>query len=233
MPSTHTTLAHTNIYLEIGTKKIFAGAMDWPGWCRSGKDEATALQALLDNAPRYAQVLKSTRLGFKAPKDISAFKVVERLKGNMTTDFGAPDASPASDTDPVDATELKRFQTILKAAWAALDDAAKSALHKELRKGPRGGGRELNQIIQHAVQSEVSYHVSLGGKLEKAERDDPVGHLHQVRQTILDTLAASARGEVPTQGPRGGLRWTARYFMRRATWHILDHAWEIEDRILA
>jgi len=33
-------------YLEIGKKRTFAGAMDWPGWCRSGRDEASALEAM-------------------------------------------------------------------------------------------------------------------------------------------------------------------------------------------
>jgi hypothetical protein len=26
-------------------------------------------------------------------------------------------------------------------------------------------------------------------------------------------------------------RWPPRYVVRRAAWHVLDHAWEIEDRI--
>jgi hypothetical protein len=46
-------------------------------------------------------------------------------------------------------------------------------------------------------------------------------------------VRASARGEIPAKGPRGGLRWTARYFVRRLSWHILDHAWEIEDRMVS
>ena len=25
-------------------------------------------------------------------------------------------------------------------------------------------------------------------------------------------------------------KWTARYFLRRAAWHVLDHVWEIEDK---
>jgi hypothetical protein len=49
---------------------------------------------------------------------------------------------------------------------------------------------------------------------------------------MLDALEASARGEIPARGPRGGRRWSPRYFVRRATWHILDHVWEIEDRML-
>src|SRR5947207_14467453 len=98
-----------NVYLEIGKKRAFAGAVDWPGWCRSGRDEGSALQALFDNGPRYAQVLSGTQLGFRAPAGVSAFSVVERLEGSSTTDFGAPDAAPSADTSPVDEAELERF----------------------------------------------------------------------------------------------------------------------------
>jgi hypothetical protein len=47
---------------------------------------------------------------------------------------------------------------------------------------------------------------------------------------VIDGLRASARGEIPAKGPRGGMRWTARKFARRLAWHAIDHAWEIEDR---
>ncbi len=40
------------IYLEIGEKRTFAGALDWPGWSRSGKDEVSAMQALIDYGAR-------------------------------------------------------------------------------------------------------------------------------------------------------------------------------------
>jgi len=35
------------VFIEEGKKKTFAGTLDWPGWCRSGKDGESALQALL------------------------------------------------------------------------------------------------------------------------------------------------------------------------------------------
>src|SRR3990172_8504342 len=100
------------VYLEQGSKRVFAGALDWPGWCRSGRDEGTALQALLDYGPRYAGVLRPARLGVQAPADASAFAGVERLEGNPTTDFGAPAVAPSSDARPVDDAELRRFQAL-------------------------------------------------------------------------------------------------------------------------
>jgi hypothetical protein len=220
-----------DVSLEIGQKRTFAGVLDWPGWCRSGRHEAAALQALLEYGPRFAQVMNTTDLGFSAPADLSAFTVVEQLKGNATTDFGAPDAQPSSDALLLSDAELQRLQVLLQSCWAAFDAAVLLAAGKELRKGPRGGGREAHAILQHVIDSDRAYLSSLGWKVNQKETGDAAGRLEQTRQAILVGLAASAHGEIPTVGPRGGLRWTPRYFVRRVAWHVLDHAWEIEDRI--
>jgi hypothetical protein len=222
-----------DVYLEVGQKRIFAGALDWPGWCRSGKDKASALQALLDHGPRYARVLSRSRLGFKAPTKVSQFVVVERLKGNATTDFGAPGIAPAADAAPVDAGEVKRLQKLLKACWRTFDQAVETASGETLRTGPRGGGRQLQGILEHLLGSDAGYLNGVGWKFQQDTAIDPAAQLEQTRQAILDALGASARGEISAQGPRGGKRWSARYFVRRVAWHVLDHAWEIEDRILS
>ncbi len=219
-----------DIYLEIGQKRTFAGALDWPGWCRSGRDEEQALQALLEYGPRYAGVLRAARLGFKAPAQATAFSVVERLKGNTTTDFGAPDIAPAVDVRAVDDAELKRFEKVLRACWQAFDAAVEAAAGKTLRSGPRGGGRDRKGILSHIVGSEAGYLAALGWKAAKDGGHRANGQLEQARQAMLDGLTAAAHGEIAARGPRGGLRWTPRYFVRRVAWHVLDHAWEIEER---
>jgi hypothetical protein len=221
-------VSQTEVYLEIGQTRTFAVALDWPGWCRSGRDEASALQALCDYGSRYAGALQTTQLTFHAPSEAFAFVVVERLKGNTTTDFGAPDVTPTYDALPVQDTELQRLLTILKACWQALDAAAESAQGKTLRTGPRGGGRTLDGILQHVCGSEIGYLSSLGGKAPPTEARQPFRD--EIRQAILETLVASAHGEIAEFGPRGGKRWSPRYFTRRLAWHVLDHAWEIEDR---
>jgi hypothetical protein len=218
-----------NVYLEVGSRRTFAAAVDWPGWCRMGPDEATALQALFDYGPRYARILRPARLGFQAPNTVSAFAVVKRVKGNATTDFGAPDIIPTSDRQPLNDTELRRLQALLKACWRALDAAVERATGKTLRVGPRGGGRTLDGVVQHVLGAEIGYVSALGGKVSRSETPQP--SLEQTRQTILKTLAASAHGEIPARGPRGGKRWPPRYFVRREAWHVLDHIWEIEDRL--
>jgi hypothetical protein len=221
----------TNVYLEVGQKRTFAGAVDWPGWCRSGRDEESALQALLESGPRYARVLRASRLGFKTPTDVSAFVVIEQLKGNATTDFGAPGTPPSSDAKPVNPDELRRLQKVLKACWRTFDTTVKTASGKSLRTGPRGGGRQVEAMVQHVLESNAGYLNAVGWKLEKSEGNDLNDQFERNQQATLRALTASARGEIPVKGPRGGLRWSPRYFVRRVAWHILDHAWEVEDRI--
>ena len=219
------------VYLEIGQTRTFAVALDWPGWCRSGRDEASALQALYEYGPRYARALQTTRLPFRAPSDVSALVVVERLTGNATTNFGAPNLALSRDTKPIDPTELQRWQVVLKACWHAFDTAVRAASGQTLRTGPRGGGRDVTKIIQHVRDVDASYLTSLGGKLQLRGEDEPGQVFKQIREAILTALSAAARGELPARGPRGGIRWTPRYFVRRLAWHELDHAWEIEDRV--
>ena len=218
------------VYLEIGQSRTFAVALDWPGWCRSGRDEAAALHALYVYGPRYAHALQRTQLHFRAPSEESALVVVERLTGNTTTNFGAPNLALSRDTQPIDQAELQRWQAVLKACWRAFDTAVQAATGQTLRKGPRGGGRDVAKIVEHVQGVDASYLTSLGGKLKPSDEDTPSQALAQIRQAILTTLIAAARGEVPARGPRGGVRWTPRYFVRRLAWHELDHAWEIEDR---
>jgi hypothetical protein len=213
-----------NVYLEVGTRRIFAAAMDWPGWCRAGLDEASVLQSLFDYGPRYVEVVRPAHLGFQVPKDVSAFEIVERLKGNTTTDFGAPDMALKSDVRPLDDAELKRLQAILKACWQAFDAIVETAKGKVLRTGPRGGGRDLDKIVEHVLGAEKGYLSSLGGKA-------PSEALVPFREAILKTLESSAHGEIAEYGLRGGKRWLPRYFVRREAWHVLDHVWEIEDRL--
>lgn len=216
-----------DVYLEIGSKRVFAGAIDWYGWCRSGRDKQSALQALIEYAPRYERVLRKSGFKFRPPKDPSVFNIVERLKGNATTDFGAPGIPPSSDARTVDEAELKRLEAILKSCWSAFEAAIKKAKGKRLAKGPRGGGRDQKGISEHLLGADAAYLGGLGWKLEKNQESE----LAEIRPAILAALTAAAHGELPVLGPRGGVHWTPRYFVRRSAWHVLDHAWEVEDRL--
>jgi hypothetical protein len=218
-----------SVYVEVGAKRVFAGALEWPGWSRSGRDEDTALDALLAYGPRYLKAVGGAARDLLVPEVHSALDVRERLKGNATTDFGAPGIPPTADAQPIDAAELERQEALLQGSWRAFDRAVRAATGASLAKGPRGGGRALEAIVHHVVEAEAGYLRALGARFagDDALRASDAGPVHQA---VLDALAAAPRsGRVP-QGPRGGKRWTARFFIRRATWHVLDHAWEIEDR---
>lgn len=218
-----------NVYLEEGAKRTFAAALDWPGWCRQGANETEALVALLAYGPKYAAILTGTGLGFVAAKDLTQLVVVERLPGTATTDFGAISVAPAADRDrSCDAANLKRFEKILGAGWHAFDEAVKSACGKTLATGPRGGGRPLEAIVKHVIGADEGHIGAVGWKAPRASK--PSEQLATTREAILAALKASATGQIAARGPRGGARWTARYFVRRVAWHVVAHAWEIERR---
>lgn len=218
-----------HIYLEVGSKRVFAGAIDWPGWCRSGRDEDAAVQALVAYGRRYAAAVGS-RAGFKPPKAISELRIVERLEGNATTDFGAPGIAPPSDQRPVDDTELERLTGVLKASWSRFDRVARAARGASLRKGPRGGGRQLDAIVVHVLEADESYLTRLGGKSRDASGAGADRRIAGVRRAILEAIAARAHGEPLPERRRSSTVWTPRYGVRRSAWHALDHAWEVEDR---
>jgi hypothetical protein len=212
--------AREEISIERGAKRVFAGANAWPGWCRGGRTEEAALEGLLTYGPRYARAMGRRRLGYVAPTDVGRFRVVERLTGNATTDFGAPGVAPRSDDRPVDEDEARRLAAIMKACWSALDRATAAADGLVLRTGSRGGGRQLAVIVEHVADAEAAYLSKLGARPSAGD----------ARAQLLAVFASRARGEPPERTPRSSVLWSPRYFMRRAAWHVLDHAWEIEDR---
>ncbi len=221
-----------DVYLEEGKKRTFAGAIDWPGWCRSAHDEETALQALCYYGPRYALAMQNEGIPFRAVCTGDDFNVVERLEGSGGTDFGAPSAAPAADAQTLDELELAHYEALLKACWATLDDAVAAAAGKDLRLGPRGGGRSLDSIVQHIYGAQRSYLGRIGWKAGSTQPEDVRALMEQSRQEALEALELAVHKGQPEAGPRGGKIWSPRYFIRRAAWHILDHAWEIEDRMV-
>lgn len=211
------------VYLEAGKKRTFACAVEWPGWCRSGRDEAAALGDLVAHAPRYAAALGDLA-NFIVPASADELAVVERLSGGTTTDFGAPEMVTAADERPMDEAELERQLGILDAAWSAMDLAAAAAGDRPLRTGPRGGGRGVTKIVEHVRGAERAYLSKLGSR---SASDIGVGALRDLIRHVVRSVVADEPLENPS---RTASTWPPRYFIRRTAWHALDHAWEIEDR---
>jgi hypothetical protein len=119
----------------------------------------------------------------------------------------------------------------LRACWAAFSATATDAAGLELRKGPRGGGRDLAKMVDHVLEAEIAYITGLGGK-PSPEGKDALADLEFVHAVFLTTLQGRRDGTIPPVGPRGGARWHPRFALRYTAWHALDHAWEIDDRRL-
>ncbi|TMC31770.1 MAG: hypothetical protein E6J32_02315 [Chloroflexi bacterium] len=211
----------TPVYIESGAKRVFACAAGWPGWCRSGKDEASALAALIAYAPRYAPVAKRARIPF--PTGSVELRVAERVRGGPTTDFGAPEKATKGDVKPVPKAEAERLAALVSAAWAAFDGVVAGA-PEALRKGPRGGGRDRDKIVDHVLGAEAAYVRKLGLRLPQPGPNDRAA-VTAFRRAIIETLRKPSSGAPLTE--KG---WPQRYAARRIAWHVLDHAWEIEDR---
>jgi hypothetical protein len=205
------------VYLERGQQRVFACAVDWPGWCRAGKTEELALEALAAAGPRYARVASAAGLPFASEQ----LEVVERVPGSANTDFGVPGEILERDRAPLDGKEAERLASLVAAAWMELDRAA-AASAAELRKGPRGGGRDRDKIVDHVLGAEVAYARKIGLKIRQPARDDR----HAI-QAAREALLAGLRDVKREPGPKD---WPLRYAARRIAWHALDHAWEIEDR---
>lgn len=219
------------VYLESGSKKTFTGAVNWPGWCRSGKDAQAALQTLVDYAGRYAAVLAPSGLTFEPPASVSDLQIVEEVPGTATTDFGAPDAVLEEDLAPFDEAAFAWADAILQACWDAFMAVLESSEGRVLRKGPRGGGRDQEKMTHHLLDSHAAYLRKIGWKYKPDLSASLMGELARVNDVTREALTAALHGELPETGPRGGTLWPVHYFVRRAAWHILDHAWEIEDRL--
>ncbi len=164
--------------------------------------------------PRYAVVTSEARL--RPPT--GELVVVERLPGSASTEFGVPGAIPERDSERLTKPQLRRAVGLVRAAWTIFDRVVAGA-PPELRKGPRGGGRDRDKIVDHVSGGEVGYANSMRVKLRQPARGDRAA-IEAFREAIVGAL----------EQPAAEARWPVRYAARRIAWHALDHAWEIEDR---
>jgi hypothetical protein len=207
------------VTVEAGAKKTFARAIEWPGWFRAGKTEELALEALAGAAARYALVADIAGEPF-AP---DTYDVVDHVDGGGGTDFGVPSVITDADRRLVSAAEADRLSRLVEAAWTTLDRVAATA-PAELRKGPRGGGRDRDKMLAHVVEADSAYAHEIGLKIRQPDPTDRAA-VEAHRAAVLAVLREPSDGE-----PLAGRKWTARYAAGRIAWHALDHAWEMEDR---
>lgn len=214
--------SHHRIVIELGKQKmVFASAIDWPGWSRSGTSESEAIDRLVSYADRYQRVAELAGVrGVMATAEHP--DVVETIQGSGATDSGVPDKIAAADREFMSDAECERQIKLLEACWTYFDEVAANA-SPHMRKGPRGGGRDRDEIIDHTLEADRAYARRIGVK-SSAGNDQ-----HALAQHRGDVVAA-VREHNSSQTET---KWPLRYYIRRAGWHLLDHAWEMEDEDLS
>jgi len=218
------------VVLEKGpkAKKFVAFAIDWPGWSRGAKTADAALETLAAYGDRYRPVAERAGL-VREFDDAGSLDIVEDGVGAGSTDFWGISFSPSSlEQEPMDAAELERKLTILQACWAYFDDVA-ARVSPEMRKGPRGGGRDRDTIIRHTIRTESEYFAKRIGLVVPERSALAPGALAPYRSEYLEALRAYQRGEAK----RPMRSWTLAFLVRHSAYHTMDHAWEMEDKDLS
>ena len=215
------------VVLEIGKKRrVVAGATDWPGLDRWGTSEDDVVARLLSYTPRYAGVAERAGMGsaFARARDV---EVVERVPGSSSTDFwGIAHVPSLIEREVLSPADLERRLDLLRACWASFDDVA-ARVSEELLPGSRGGGRSRDAIIRHVYLTEpdqFSPKVEVRTPLEDVGTPDG---LATHREAYLDAIRGYNAAGKPAR------TWPIQFLIRRTAHHVMDHAWEMEDRNLA
>jgi hypothetical protein len=215
------------VALEVGPKgrKVVAVAPDWPGLSRGATTEEAAIKRLRAYVPRYAPITKLAGMeaAFAAISDID---VVEQYPGTGSTDFwGISYAFSSIDRQAMSAEALERELMLMQACWAFFDDV-RSRVSAELRRGPRGGGRDRDQIVRHTFAPELDWAKGIG--------------VFTAPEAMLTTEGLSAHRSAYCAAIRAlhsqgkmAQKWPLRYMIRHTAFHTLDHAWEMEDKDLS
>jgi hypothetical protein len=209
-------------------KKFVAFAVDWPGWSRGDKTADGALEMFAAYRERYRPIAVRTDLGHEFD-DAGPCEVVEDCVGTGSTDFWGISFAPSSfEHEPMDADELERKLLILQSSWAYFDEVA-ARVSAEMRRGPRGGGRDRDTIIRHTVRTESEDFAKKVGLVVPERGALEPGALAPYRSAYVEAMRAYQRGEVK----RPMRSWNLPFLVRHSAFHTMDHAWEMEDKDLS
>lgn len=215
--------------LERGpkNKKVVALAVDWPGWSRGAKTPEAAIATLESYRSRYRPITLAA--GMVGELDGGGqLAVVQERVGTGSTDFWGISFSPSSfEDDPMAEGELERKLRLLQACWSFFDEVAAS-VSPQMRKGPRGGGRDRDQIIAHTIGTETELFAKRVGLPVPADRPLAPAGLADHRAAYLATMRSYNAGV----GKRMRT-WTLPFLIRHTAFHVLDHAWEMQDKDLS
>lgn len=225
-PATDSAENQMKITLEIGPKgkREVAVAPDWPGLARGAKTEEAAIEILTSYFPRYAPVAKLAGMD-AAFADAGPVEVVERYPGTASTDYwGISFGHSSIDRQAMTDVALDRDLTLLRASWEFFDDV-RSRVSPELQLGPRGGGRDRDQVVRHTFAAELSWAKKMGIRtpLETLATDEGL-------RAYRNDYCAGIRA-LHSEG-KMARTWPLHFLIRYTAYHSLDHAWEMEDKDL-
>ncbi len=209
-------------------KRSVAFSLDWPGWSRGAKTAELALETLEAYRGRYRPIAELA--GMSAAFDAAGpLEIVEDRVGTGSTDFWGISFSPSSaEQGPMSAADLERGITLLRACWTYFDRVA-ARVSPEMRKGPRGGGRDRDTIVRHTIRTESEFFARQVGQRIPERAALSEDGLRRHRETYVAAMRAYNAGEVK----RRMRSWTLPFLIRHSAYHTLDHAWEMEDKDLS
>lgn len=217
------------VTLEIGPKgkKVVAVAPDWPGLERGANTGEEAIERLRSYMQRYARVAALADMGaeFDAIRNVD---VVERYPGTGSTDFwGISFAFSSIDQQAMSGDELERELMLMQACWAFFDDV-RGRVSAEMKKGPRGGGRDRDRIVRHTLAAEQDWAKGVG-----VLTPDGAMLTDEGLKAYRDAYCQAIR-DYHSQGKLAGkmAKWPLRFLIRHTAFHTMDHAWEMEDKDL-
>ena len=209
-------------------RRVAAFAIDWPGWSRGAKTPDEALELLEAYRDRYRPVASLAGIAsqFAAAGEL---EIVEDHVGVGSTDFWGISFAPSSfEQGPMTQDELERKLALLQAAWRFFDDVA-ARVSPHMLKGPRGGGRNRDEIVRHVLGNEQGDLVRRVGVVipprERPTSDSLRAHRGEYLAALRDY---NAEGKMAR-----GRNWTIALLLRHTAYHALDHAWEMEDKNLS
>jgi hypothetical protein len=213
--------------LERGPKgkKAVTFAVDWPGWSRGAKTPDIALDTLESYRHRYRPIAVAAAMADEFDS-AGTLDIIEDKVGTGMTDFWGLSFSTSSfEHEPMDESEFDRKVRLLRACWDFFDDVA-GRVSAEMRKGPRGGGRDRDRIIRHTIRTESEdFAKKVGLQIPEGGALTPDG-LRAHRESYIAAMRA-----YNDEGKR--MRsWTLPFLIRHSAYHVLDHAWEMEDKDL-
>jgi hypothetical protein len=208
-------------------KKAVAFALDWPGWSRGAKTPELALATLESYRRRYRPIALAAGMARELDA-VGPLDVIQDRVGTGSTDFWGISFSPSDfERGPIGDAEFDRKIKLLRACWAFFDGVA-GRVSPEMRKGPRGGGRDRDKIIRHTIRVESEeFAKQLGLRIPEEGALTPDGLVAHRKAYV-----AAMRGYDSGQGKR--MRsWTVPFLIRHSAFHVMDHAWEMEDKDLS